>query len=201
MGSYAPTPFATNEILTMVANKIIEPTLKGMNKEGQTFIGCLMLGLMIVDSKPIVIEFNVRFGDPETQSVLRLVRGDFTKLLYSASIGRIDKNSIYVSSGYVSTVVLASKGYPDSFEKEKIITGLNDSLPDGVIVYHAGTKKKDSNLISNGGRVLSVTSFASTLEESLEKAYQGVEKIQFENKVFRQDIGLKGITQLKLNYD
>jgi len=201
MGSYAPTPFATNEILTIVANKIVEPTLKGMNKEGQTFIGCLMLGLMIVDSKPIVIEFNVRFGDPETQSVLRLVRGDFTKLLYSASNGRIDKNSIYVSSGYVSTVVLASKGYPDSFEKEKIITGLNDSLPDGVIVYHAGTKKKDSNLISNGGRVLSVTSFASTLEESLEKAYQGVEKIQFENKVFRQDIGLKGITQLKLNYD
>jgi phosphoribosylamine--glycine ligase len=199
MGSYAPTPFATNDVMNSIASNIVAPTLLGMKQEGSPFVGCLFVGLMIVDGKPFVIEYNVRFGDPETQSVLTLLKGDVASLLYSASIGSVDKQSVMVSSGYASTVVLASKGYPDSFEKGKNIDGLTTIKPENVQIYHAGTTLKDGAVVTNGGRVISVTAYAPTLEESIEKAYQGVNTIQFENKVFRQDIGMKGMKQLKLN--
>ena len=199
MGSYAPTPFATLDVMNSIANDVVAPTLRGMKQEGSPFVGCLFVGLMIVDSKPFVIEYNVRFGDPETQSVLTLLKGDVASLLFSASIGSVNKQSVFVSSGYASTVVLASKGYPDSFEKGKIIGGLTNIKPENVQVYHAGTTLKDGTVVTNGGRVLSVTAYAPSLEESLEKAYQGVNSIHFENKVFRQDIGMKGMKQLKLN--
>lgn len=198
MGSYAPTPFATKEIMQQISENIVAPTLQGMKNAGTPFIGCLFVGLMIVDSKPYVIEYNVRFGDPETQSVLTLLQGDFARLLFSASNGSIDKETISISSGYASTVVLASKGYPDEFEKGKVISGLDAIKPENVQIFHAGTTAKDGSVITNGGRVVSVTSYAPTLEESLEKAYQGVQQIQYENKVYRQDIGLKGVNQLKL---
>lgn len=199
MGSYAPTPFATKEVMQLISEQIVAPTLRGMNNEGSTFVGCLFVGLMIVNSLPYVIEYNVRFGDPETQSVLTLLQGDVARLLFSAASGTIEKDSVFISSGYASTVVLASKGYPDEFEKGKAITGLDSIKPENVQVFHAGTSVVDGVLVSNGGRVLSVTSYAQTLEESLEKAYQGVSLIHYENKVYRQDIGLKGVNQLKLN--
>lgn len=199
MGSYAPTPFATMDVMQLISDQIVTPTLQGMNIEGSPFVGCLFVGLMIVNSKPYVIEYNVRFGDPETQSVLTLLQGDVAQLLFSAASGSIEKNSVIISSGYASTVVLASKGYPDEFEKGKIITGLESIKPENIQVFHAGTSVVNGELVTNGGRVLSVTSYATTLEEALEKAYQGVNLIHYENKVFRQDIGLKGVNQLKLN--
>jgi phosphoribosylamine--glycine ligase len=194
MGAYAPAPIVTPKIFEEIKNRIISPTLNTLKKNNKPFIGCLYAGLMITDDGPKVIEFNCRFGDPETQVVLPVVEGDFLKLLYTAAIGDLDKKLLAYNGGASVCVVAASKGYPDSYRKGFEITGL-DVLPFDIIVYHAGTKDLNEKIITNGGRVLGVTSAIPefNLQLAKEKAYKALSKINFENIYYRKDIADKAL--------
>ena len=192
MGAYAPAPVVTDEVLQKVKTDIIEPVLKEMSFIGAPYIGCLYIGLMIKDGEPNVIEFNVRFGDPEVQSVLQLFKGDFAKLLYSAAQGSLIEESVEdVNDGASATVILASEGYPGSYNKGKVIKGIDEAEKSGVSVFQAGTKEENGNIITSGGRVLGVTSKAGSIDDAFEMAYKAVDKIDFENKYYRRDIGNK----------
>ena len=194
MGAYSPAPVVTPEIMEEVAVKVIAPTLKAMNDEAKKFVGCLYAGLMLTEKGPKVIEFNCRFGDPETQAVLPLLKGDFLKLLHSAAKGKLDKNIVKYNGGASVCVVAASAGYPDSYKKGFEITGL-ESTPEDVVVFHAGTKEENGKVLTNGGRVLGVTSVIqkNDLLKAKEKAYEALHKIHFENIYYRKDISDKAI--------
>ncbi len=194
MGAYAPAPVVTTKMMEIIASKIIAPTLQALNSEGKKFIGCLYAGLMITEDGPKVIEFNCRFGDPETQVVLPLLKGDFLKMLYSAAKGKLDSEAVEYAGGCAVCVVAASKGYPESYEKGFEITGL-DNLPENIIVYHAGTKEENGKILTNGGRVLGVTAVLeqNNLAEAKKLAYEALQKIHFENIYYRTDIADKAI--------
>jgi len=194
MGAYSPSPIITNELLTQVEEKIIKPTLEGMRTEGYPFTGCLYAGLMITNEGPKVVEFNCRFGDPETQVILPLLKGDFLKLLYSSASGKLDKNSVRYEDGCAVCIVAASKGYPDSYKKGFEITGL-DINDKKIIVYHAGTDQANDKIVSNGGRVLAVTAVLNKndLREAREKAYEAIKEIHFEGMYYRKDIAVKAL--------
>jgi phosphoribosylamine---glycine ligase len=195
MGSYAPaSKIVTNDILEKVKSKVIEPVLRNMKAEGNEFKGCLYCGLMIDKyGDPYVIEFNTRFGDPETQVVLPLVSSDIAGLFLASANGTIKDYKLELNDNFCCTVVLASGGYPDKFDTGKEITGLND-LSDDTIVFHSGTKLQDGKILTSGGRVLCVTGISSIgLKEAINIAYHSAAKISFENKYYRTDIGLKGI--------
>ncbi len=194
MGAYAPTPFVNDEILEVIRKTIIAPTLKALKDEGKNFIGCLYAGLILTNDGPKVIEFNCRFGDPETQVVLPILEGDFLKLLYSAACGDIDMNAVRYNNGCSVCVVTASSGYPDEYEKGFEISGL-ENLPDDIIVYHAGTKEIEGKILTNGGRVLGVTSVLNdnNLNEAKKKTYEALKSIRFGNIYFRKDIAAKAI--------
>ncbi|NCS80947.1 MAG: phosphoribosylamine--glycine ligase [Ignavibacteria bacterium] len=195
MGAFAPAEIVTDALLKVIEDSIVKPTLYGMKKIGKPFTGCLFCGLMITKDGPKVIEFNARFGDPETQTVLNVIVGDFLELLYSAAKGKINKESVKYNGGSSVCVVTASKGYPDSYESGYEIFGLEhlNDLP--IKVYHAGTEKKDGTLRSSGGRVLGVTSHVKdkNFAEAIRVAYQGVSKIHYENIYFRTDIGRRAL--------
>jgi phosphoribosylamine--glycine ligase len=195
MGAYAPAPIVTKELMEEIAIKIIAPTIHALNAEGKKFIGCLYAGLIFTEKGAKVIEFNCRFGDPETQAVLPLLEGDFLKLLLSAASGEIDKEVIKYNGGSSVCVVAASSGYPESFKKGFKIFGLND-LTEDCVVFHAGTKILDNKIVTNGGRVLGVTSVLkeNNLAEAKKKAYHALEKIHFENIYYRTDIADKAIS-------
>lgn len=198
MGAYAPAPIITKELLENIEEEIIKPTINAMRAEGRKFIGCLYFGLMITKTGPKVIEYNCRFGDPETEAVLQLVEGDFAELLYSIAKGKIDKSLIRISQDkYVSCVVLASQGYPDSYTKGFEIAGLDKLYGENTLIYHAGTSKKDGNIVTNGGRVLCITSVANSLQESLDMNYSAISKINFEGMYYRKDIGQKAFKHLR----
>jgi phosphoribosylamine---glycine ligase len=194
MGAYSPAPVVTKEILSWVEEKIIAPTIKGMENEGCKFVGCLYCGLMITSEGPKVVEFNCRFGDPETQVVLPILEGDFLQLLFSASTGSLDKNAVTYSRGSAVCVVAASKGYPDSFNKGFEITGLND-VENDIVVFQAGTKETDGKVVTNGGRVLGVTAITKETDFKLakQKAYAALDKIHFDGIYFRKDIADRAI--------
>lgn len=192
MGAYAPAPIVTPKLFEEIKNRIIYPVINTLAKRNTNFIGCLFAGLMITDEGPKVIEFNCRFGDPETQVVLPVIKGDFLHLLYTASLGKIDKAAVEYSGGSSVCVVAASEGYPDSFEKGFEISGL-DELRADIIIYHAGTKEVNGKIITNGGRVLGVTSVLPDFNLMLAKdlAYKAIEKINFKNIYYRKDIADK----------
>ena len=194
MGAYSPAPVVTKSILAEVEEKIIAPTISGMEKEGRTFIGCLYCGIMITSEGPKVVEFNCRFGDPETQVVLPVLEGDFLKLLYSASTGSLDKSVVKYSGGSAVCVVAASKGYPDAFTKGFEISGLDKTNSD-IVIFHAGTKESDGKFVTNGGRVLGVTSITKEMDLKLakQKAYDALDKIYFDGVYFRKDIADRAI--------
>jgi phosphoribosylamine--glycine ligase len=194
MGAYAPTPFVNDKLMEEIKTTIIAPTLKALNEEGKNFIGCLYAGLILTEDGPKVIEFNCRFGDPETQAVLPLLEGDFLKLLYSAADGNLDLNAVSYSQRTAVCVVAASGGYPDEYEKGFEVSGL-DNLSENVIVYHAGTKDENGKILTNGGRVLGVTSLLenNNLLEAKEKAYKAINSIHFRNIYFRNDIADKAL--------
>jgi len=194
MGAYSPAPIVTNEMMTLIERKIIKPTLEGMKKENVPYSGCLYAGLMITKEGPKVIEFNCRFGDPETQVVLPIIKGDFLKLIYSAASGKLDKNAVYYDDGCAVCIVAASHGYPDSYEKGFEISGL-DLDDKKIIIYHAGTKLEGDKILTNGGRVLGITAVLSENDLSLarEKAYEAIRKINFKGMYYRKDIALKGL--------
>lgn len=193
MGAYCPAKLVDDDLMQQVRTEIIDKALAGMKSEGSLYIGCLYVGLMIDNGIARVVEFNCRFGDPETQPVLTIFEGDFAGLLYSAAIGNIDKTKVVnIASKFATCVILASKGYPDAYETGFEISGL-EKLPNGVQAYHSGTKLVDGKILSSGGRVLGITAIGSDLKESIDKAYLSISLINFDNMYFRKDIGKKGI--------
>ena len=189
MGVYAPVSIATPELLARVRKEVFLPTLEAMRKEDRTFRGVLYAGLMITDKGPQVIEFNARFGDPETQVVLPMLESSLLELILPVARGERMPEGVKARwrEGAALTTVLASRGYPDAFETGKPITiPPHDS---SVLVFHAGTKLVDNHVVTSGGRVLSVTALGSTLQDAADKSRQVAEQIQFENKYFRRDIG------------
>lgn len=197
MGAYAPTPFVNENDLKFVAEKIIEPILKAMREKGMPFIGCLYCGLMMTNEGPKVVEFNCRFGDPETQVVLPLLDGNFVELLYSAASGKINKEAVKYNGGASVCVVAASGGYPDKFEKGFEISGLED-IPQNIKIYHAGTKEIDGKILTDGGRVFGITSFIqkNDLVEAKKITYEALSKINFDGMHYRKDISDKAINAI-----
>ncbi len=194
MGAYVPAPVVTDDVLNKVRKDIISPAIAGMQSEGSPFIGCLYAGLMIKNGEPRVVEFNVRFGDPETEVVLPVFEGDFAGLLYSAANGELDKTLAKdVCMASACTVIMASDGYPGSYDKGYEITGIDRAEKDGGIVFQAGTSEKDGKIITSGGRVLSVTALGSSLSDAVDRAYYYVDMIDFENAFYRRDIAKKGL--------
>lgn len=192
MGAYAPTPLITDKLEQKINQEIFLPIIRQLKSEGRPFVGCLYAGLMITSEGPKVVEFNCRFGDPETQVVLPLLEGDLLKLLHSAAIGNIDKTAVRYSNGCAVCVIVASEGYPDKFEKGFEIFGLDIDDPE-IIVYHAGTIERNGRIFSNGGRVLGITSVLKNndLKKAQIKAYETVRKIKFKNMYYRKDIASK----------
>ena len=195
MGSYSPAPIVTSKILNEVEEKIISPTLKALLNEGNKFIGCLYCGLIITKDGAKVIEFNCRFGDPETQSVLPLLNGDFLELLYSAASGSLHTNCIKYNGGSSVCVIAASEGYPDSYTTGYRITGFEKIDDPEIVIFHSGTKLEGNRLLTNGGRVLGVTSILNQNDilQAKQKAYRAIEKIHFTDIYYRKDIASKAI--------
>ena len=197
MGSYAPAPVITPELMKEIEETIIAPTFEAMRKEGRPYTGVLFAGLMITPDGPKVIEYNCRFGDPETQVVLPLFDGDLTDLLYKASTGGFDSNGLLpVKNEFCLSLVLASGGYPGKYATGYEIKGLKEASAYADIV-HAGTKSADGKILTSGGRVLNLVSSAPSLIEAKENAYRAASEIEFRDKYYRTDIGDKGIRALK----
>lgn len=188
MGTYSPSLIFTPELEAQIRDRILEPTMKGFKEDGLDFHGVLFVGLMITDEGPKVIEFNNRFGDPETQSVLMRLDSDLSEIFDACIDGTLDKIDIKWSGRRAVCVVLASGGYPGSYEKGKVISGLDD-VDDDVVVFHAGTAEKDGSIVTAGGRVLGVTATGATNDEARAKAFANVERITFEGAQYRRDIG------------
>lgn len=199
MGAYSPAPVVTEALLKEIENKIIAPTLSAMKSEGRKYNGCLYCGLMINEKGARVVEFNCRFGDPETQAVLPLVKGDLLDLFYSAAKGELKKDVAVYSGGAAVCVVAASKGYPDSFQKGFEITGLKESKDNSIRVFQAGTRFENGKIVTSGGRVLGVTAITNKndLSNCKQMAYETLRKISFDNIYFRTDIADKGIAKQK----
>ncbi len=192
MGTISPSPFYTEDIAKECMEKIFLPTMEAMNQEGRPFKGCLYFGLMLTPEGPKVIEFNSRFGDPETQVVLPRLKTDFAEIVEAVAKERLSELDIQWAEEAAACVILASGGYPGSYEKGKEISGLDaKGQAEGVTVYHAGTTVQDGAYRTSGGRVLGVTALGADLDKALEKAYGAVEKIKFEGSFYRKDIGKK----------
>ena len=189
MGTFSPSAIYTPEIEKEVMNNIILPTLDAMNREGRTFKGVLYFGLMLTSDGVKVVEYNARFGDPETQVVLPRLKTDLADIFNAVVDGTLDKLNIEWSDEACVCVVMASGGYPENYEKGKAIT-IGD-LDKDILLFHAGTKLQDGKLVTSGGRVLGVTALGKDINEAREKAYANVEKISFDGAFYRKDIGIK----------
>lgn len=193
MGTVSPNPYYTQEVAKECMDKIFMPTINAMNNEGRTFKGCLYFGLMITPKGPKVIEYNCRFGDPETQVVLPRLKTDIVDIFEAIDNETLSDLDVEWSDDACACVIMASGGYPKSHPKGIEITGLSNGQLDGVTVYHAGTKLQDNKLVTSGGRVLGVTALGDTLENALKKSYDAVEKIHFEGAHYRRDIGKRAL--------
>lgn len=188
MGSVSPVVFATKEFLQKVEERVIKPTIAGLQKENIRYQGFIFIGLMNVGGDPYVIEYNARMGDPETQSVMSRIESDFVELLVACAKGELKNKTIKISPDFALSIVMASGGYPGDFQKGLTIHGLTDQSE--AIVFHAGTKNQNSEVLTDGGRVLAITGKGKTLAEAREKAYKTVLNIEWEGVTFRSDIGL-----------
>jgi len=193
MGAYSPTPIIDDALAKKIQENVIDKTIQSMKNEGITFKGFLYAGIMLRDDKPYVLEYNVRMGDPECQPIT--MRMDFD--LYDYFVASVDGTLSSMppttwNKKFAVCVVLASKGYPESFPKDEIISGF-DTISNNAYVFHAGTKKSDGQILSNGGRVLGVTALGDSLESAISNAYDAVEKISWPSKYCRTDIGKKGL--------
>ncbi len=197
MGAYAPAPIVTPAVLEQIAQKIVAPTLRGMREDGHPYVGCLYVGVMIENGNARVVEFNSRFGDPETQVVLPLYDGDMARLLADAASGRLlDESTIAQPSGSAVCVVMASEGYPGPYRRGSRITGVAEAERfGGVVVFHAGTRRDGEHLLTSGGRVLGVTAVSKDegLAATIGRAYEAIRSVHFEGGFYRNDIGAKGV--------
>ncbi len=187
MGSISPVSFCNQEFMDKVEQKIIRPTIDGLIQDGIDYQGFIFFGLMNVQGEPFVIEYNVRMGDPESESVFTRIESDLLEAFALLKDKKLDTYKMIVSKDAAASVVLCSKGYPEKYEKGKLIKGL-DSVK-GATLYHAGTKQEGDNILTNGGRVLVVTCLGKDIKQALEKCYQSIDNISFDNKYFRRDIG------------
>lgn len=193
MGTVSPNPYYTEEVAAECMDKIFMPTINAMNQEGRTFKGCLYFGLMITPKGPKVIEYNCRFGDPETQVVLPRLKTDIIDIFEAINNETLSELDIEWSEKACACVIMASGGYPKSYKKGVEITGLTSGQLDGVTVYHAGTKIENDKLVTSGGRVLGVTALGDSLADALKKSYEAVENIHFDNAHYRKDIGKRAL--------
>jgi len=197
MGAYSPAPVVTPELFKEIEETVIKPCIHGMKKDGNPYQGVLYAGLMIGKNGPKVVEFNCRFGDPETQIVLPRMKSDLLPILLACAEGNLDQQNVEWDEGACVTVVMASGGYPKAYDKGIPITGIDDAESlEGVNVFHAGTSIKDDALVTNGGRVLNVNAFGSTIPEAINRAYEAVERISFDKAHYRKDIGQKALSHL-----
>ncbi|EIS9209376.1 TPA: phosphoribosylamine--glycine ligase [Clostridioides difficile] len=188
MGTFSPSEIYTEELANKVKETVLEKTLEGFKKDGLNFKGILFVGLMITEDGEKVLEYNVRFGDPETQSVLFRLETDLHEIMEAILDNKLKDIEINYSDDEAVCVMLTSGGYPDSYEKGKIITGL-ENLDDDIVVFHSGTKMLDGNLVTNGGRVIGITAKSTTVKDAAEKVYENIKKINFEGMHYRTDIG------------
>lgn len=197
MGAYAPAPVMTKEMCEEVNVRILRPIVAAMKKEGYPFKGCLYAGLMITSEGPKVVEFNCRFGDPETEAVLPLFDGDLARVMLDCVQGTLSDEAVVWKKACAVDVVLASEGYPASHSSGEVISGIEDAKKAGCLVFHAGTVKKNGEYVVNGGRVLNIVALADTLAEAKAKAYEGVSRISWRGMQYRHDIADKGLLHLE----
>ncbi|MFD0931713.1 phosphoribosylamine--glycine ligase [Psychroflexus salinarum] len=190
MGAISPVPFADEAFMKKVDEKIVKPSIDGLHKEAIDFTGFLFIGLMKVGDEPFVVEYNVRLGDPETEVVIPRIKNDLLEVLSKTAEGKMQEIQLEVDSKHAATVMMVSGGYPEAYEKNKVISGLDkvDESSD-IFICHAGTKSKNDQVLTNGGRVIAVTAFGDTYQNALEKAYQNAEHIEFDKKFYRKDLG------------
>ena len=192
MGAYCPVPICTQQVLDEIEQKIVQPTLKGIRQEKLSFHGVLYFGLMLTEEGPKLLEYNVRFGDPETEVILPALKTDLLQLIQASLDETLNDIKVEFNDGYFVDVVLTSGGYPGSYEKGKEITGLK-TVSDDILIFHAGTKRDGGKLLTSRGRVLNVVAHAPSLADAIEKAYKEIPKINFDKMFYRQDIGNKGL--------
>ncbi len=188
MGAVSPVPFVDENLHQKIEEQIVKPTIKGLQKANLEYKGVLFIGLIKVNDNPFVIEYNVRFGDPETEVVLPRITSDVLEMFAKVATGKLNEYQLSVNNQYALTLMLVSKGYPQKYEKGKEINNL-DKVTESI-VFQAGTIKKEKKILTNGGRVLALTSFGDTINEAREKSYKSAEIIDFEDKYYRKDIGL-----------
>jgi phosphoribosylamine--glycine ligase len=195
MGAYSPAPVVTEDMMDKITREILVPVVDGMNRNGTPYRGILYAGLMITSAGPRVLEFNVRFGDPETQPILMRLKSDLLEVCLAVCDRKLDQVTLRWDQRPAVCVVMASGGYPAAYEKGKKITGLREAEQLGnVVVFHAGTKKQNGDIVTNGGRVLGVTALGDGIAQAKERAYQAVDRIKFEGAYYRRDIADKAIT-------
>ena len=187
MGAVSPVPYVDAVLMEKIETRIVKPTIDGFQKDGIPYKGFVFIGLINVKGEPIVIEYNVRMGDPETEVVIPRLKTDLVELFLAVANEKLDQIALEVDERSATTIMLVSGGYPEEFEKGKVITGL-ENITDSI-VFHAGTKLENNQVLSNGGRVLTVTSYGDNFEEAIKKSYQNIAKLQFDKMYFRRDIG------------
>jgi phosphoribosylamine--glycine ligase len=194
MGAYSPAPVITEDMMNRITREVLVPIVDGMNRSGTPYKGVLYAGLMITSGGPRVLEFNVRFGDPETQPILMRLQSDLLEVCLAVCNGTLDEAFLKWDPRPAVCVVMASGGYPDEYEKGKVITGLDQAgqLTD-VVVFHAGTKEENGNVVTSGGRVLGVTALGANIAAAKTRAYEAVERIRFDGAYYRHDIADKAI--------
>lgn len=187
MGAISPVPFADDVLMQKIEERIVKPTVEGLKKDKLPYKGFIFIGLINVDNEPIVIEYNVRMGDPETEAVLPRIKSDLLELFKAVGDGTLNEKTLELDPRYATTVMMVSGGYPEAYEKGKVMTGI-DTVKDSL-VFHAGTKLEGKEVQTNGGRVMALTSFGDTMKEALTKSFANAEKVNFEGKYYRKDIG------------
>ncbi|CAN1493848.1 PurD Phosphoribosylamine-glycine ligase [Flavobacteriaceae bacterium] len=187
MGAVSPVPYVDAVLMEKIETRIVKPTIEGFQKDGIPYKGFVFIGLINVNNEPIVIEYNVRMGDPETEVVVPRLKSDLVELFLAVANEKLDEFNLEIDERSATTVMIVSGGYPEDFEKGKIITGL-ESVTDSI-VFHAGTKLNDGNVVSNGGRVMAITSYGDNFQEALDKSYKNVNQLHFDKMNFRKDIG------------
>ncbi|WP_190810440.1 phosphoribosylamine--glycine ligase [Flagellimonas sp. S3867] len=187
MGAISPVPFADEILMRKIERQIVKPTVEGLKKDNLPYVGFIFIGLIKVGDEPKVIEYNVRMGDPETEVVIPRLKSDLLEVLVAMSKGTLDQINLEIDERAATTVMAVSGGYPEAYEKGKQISGIE--AIDDSFVFHAGTKIKDGNVVTNGGRVIAITSFGNDFKEALQKSYQNIEKLHFDGMYYRKDLG------------